>query len=105
LAVTSQERTNSTRCSWGVYEKDELVFVAKVKNGKKDALGVGSTFRVLSFYGLGMNRRPSFRKASYTEQIAQLAAACDWLKIDRNRGEIPPAFRKGFGRVSLARAA
>jgi hypothetical protein len=66
---------------------------------------VGSTFRVLSFYGLGMNRRPSFRKASYTEQIAQLAAACDWLEIDRNRGEIPPAFRRGFGRVSLARAA
>jgi bifunctional non-homologous end joining protein LigD len=46
----------------GVYENNELVLVAKVKNGKKDALGVGSAFRVLSFYGLGMNRRPSFRK-------------------------------------------
>jgi hypothetical protein len=34
---------------------------------------------------LGMNRRPSFRKGSYTEQIVQLAAACDWLEIDRGR--------------------
>jgi hypothetical protein len=32
-----------------------------------------------------MNRRPSFRKNSPTEQIAQLTAACDWLEIDRGR--------------------
>ena len=32
-----------------------------------------------------MNRKPSFRKGSPTAQIAQLAAACDWLEIDRGR--------------------
>ena len=32
-----------------------------------------------------MNRRPSFRKGSPSKQIAQLAAACDWLEIDRGR--------------------
>ena len=32
-----------------------------------------------------MNRRPSFRKGSPAEQIAQLTAACDWLEIDRGR--------------------
>lgn len=32
-----------------------------------------------------MNWRPSFRKGSPTEQLAQLAAACDWLEIDRGR--------------------
>jgi hypothetical protein len=32
-----------------------------------------------------MDRRPSFRKGRYTEQIAQLAAACNWLGIAKGR--------------------
>jgi hypothetical protein len=32
-----------------------------------------------------MERRPAFRKGRYTEQVAQLAAACEWLEIDRGR--------------------
>lgn len=28
---------------------------------------------------------PSFKKGRYTEHVAQLAAACDWLEIDRGR--------------------
>lgn len=37
------------------------------------------------FYGLPSRLGPSFKKGRYTEHVAQLAAACDWLGIDRGR--------------------
>ena len=38
-----------------------------------------------SFTELGMDRRPSLSKGHYTEHIARLAAACNWLGIKRGR--------------------
>jgi hypothetical protein len=51
----------------------------------------------------GMDPRPSFRRGLYTEHMARLAAACDWLAVDRGRavryGRLITEFFQGDART------